>query len=115
MDALVDLTWRIYPASALMALGTLLAVRGTVTEWVGLRQALRSDPTKILVFLIGFRQAIIGLGLIAIGAAWAWHIPVLLVLALVIGGEETLEGSVHIYAVRRGRRLAEKSGPKTTN
>ena len=94
-----------------MALGTLLTLRGTVTEWIGLRQALRSDPARILVFLIGFRQAIIGLGLIAIGAARAWHIPVL----LVIGGEETLEGSVHIYAVRRGRRLAEKSGPKVTN
>ena len=108
MDALIDLAWRIYRASVLMALGTLLTLRGTVKEWVGTRRAMRSDPAKILVFLMGFRLAIIGLAVLAIGAAWAWHIPVLLVLALVVGGEELLESSVHIYADRRGRRLADK-------
>ena len=112
MDALVELSWRLYPTSVLMGLGTLLALRGAVNEWVGLRQALGSDPDKILTFLQGFRLTIIGLALVGLGAAWAWHIPVLLVLALVIGGEELLESSVHIFAVRRGRRLEQNRPAK---
>ncbi len=115
MDLLFDLSWRVYPASALMVLGSVLALWGLRMEWMGLYHALRTDPARILGFLHGFRLSVIGLALVGIGAAWNWHIAVLLALALIIGGEETLESSVHIYAVRRGRRLAEARTAGTTS
>ena len=105
MEALIDLSWRIYPATVLMAVGASLFLLGMAKEWSGLRLALNGDPGKILIFLLGFRLSIIGLALAGIGAAWAWHLTVLLVLSLVIGGEELLESSAHIFAVRRGQRL----------
>ena len=52
----------------------------------------------------GFRLTVIGLALAAIAAAWAWQLGWLLVLALAIGGEETLESSIHAYAIQRGMR-----------
>ena len=105
MEALIDLSWRIYPAAVLMAVGASLFLLGMAKEWRGLRLALSGDPAKILIFLLGFRLSIIGLALAGIGAAWTWHLTVVLVLSLVIGGEELLESSVHIFAVRRGQRL----------
>ena len=105
MEDLIDLSWRIYPASLLMTGGASLFALGMAKEWRGLRLALSGDPAKILTFLLGFRFSIIGLALAGIGAAWAWHLTVVLVLALVIGGEELLESSAHIFAVRRGQRL----------
>ncbi len=54
----------------------------------------------------GFRLAVIGFAVLAIGAAWAWQIDwLLLLLALVIGGEETPESSIHIFALTRGANL----------
>jgi len=49
------------------------------------------------------------------GAAWAWHLTWLLLLTLAIGSEETLESSMVIFALRRGRRLEMRkvSGPAT--
>ena len=81
----------------------------------GLRDALRGDSEKILQWIQGFRFLIIGLGLAGLGAAWAWHLTWLLVLSLAIGGEETLESSIVIFALRRGRRLETQtsSGPAT--
>jgi hypothetical protein len=62
-------------------------------------------PDKAVTAMRGLRIAVIGLAVVGLGAAWAWHLVWLLVLALVIGGEETLESSVHIYALTRGRDL----------
>ena len=47
----------------------------------------------------------IGLALVATGAAWQWHIGWLLVLALAIAFEEVIETSIHAYAISRGIRL----------
>lgn len=96
--------WQTALQVLLMAAGPLIAARGLVQEWDGLRRPIR-DPAKVLTFLVGFRTSVIGLALIGIGAGWMWDITWLLVLSLAIGGEETLESTVHIFAVTRGKDL----------
>ncbi len=105
METLIDLSWRVYPISVLIALGIGLALWGLIMELNGLRGALRGDSGKLLLWIQGFRLSIIGLALAGLGAAWAWHLTWLLLLTLAIGGEETLESSIVIFALRRGRRL----------
>ncbi len=115
METLIDLAWRVYPISALIALGIGLALWGLLMVINGLRGALRGDSGMILSWIQGFRLSIIGLALAGVGAAWAWQLTWLLVLTLAIGGEETLESSIVIFALRRGRRLEVQkvSGPAT--
>jgi hypothetical protein len=95
MDALLDLSWRVDPAALMMAVGFILAIRGT------------------LYFLRGFRRAVIGFAIAGIAAAWLWQIDWILVLSLVIGGEELLESTLHIQALgmagRNERRLSRKT------
>ncbi len=113
METLIELPWRVYPISALIAVGIGLALWGLLMELNGLRGALRGDSGKLLTWIQGFRLSIIGLALAGLGAAWAWHLDWLLVLSLAIGGEETLESSIVIFALKRGRRLEmqKASGP----
>ena len=106
MDIFVDLSWRIYPAAAVIAGGSTLAMFGALRGIRGIWLPIR-DPSKNLTIITGFRLMVIGLALAGIAAAWAWHIVWLLVLALVIGGEETLESSIQAYALRRGERMQE--------
>lgn len=96
--------WHYFPAWTLMAVGGLVALVGTRREIVGLRMPWK-HPGKALTFMVGFRISVIGLALMGIGAAWAWDILWLLVLSLAIGGEETLESTVHIYALTKGKDL----------
>lgn len=107
MHALIDLSWRGYPAAVLMALGAALALRGLRTELEGMKRPAR-DPAKALTVMRGFRLAVVGLALVGLGAAWAWQLAWLLALSLAIGGEETLESSIAIFALRRGRRLTAR-------
>ena len=104
MDALVDLSWRLYPAAALMAAGLALLSHGLLRGFGAMRRP-RRDASKMASVIRGFRLAVVGLALAALGAAWAWHMTWLLVLALVIGGEETLESTLIIFALTRGRHL----------
>jgi hypothetical protein len=50
----------------------------------------------------GFRAGIIGLALVGIGAAWVWHLPVLLGLSLAIRGGETCATSRMLCTLRHG-------------
>ena len=115
METLIELAWRVYPISALIVLGIGLALWGLLMGLNGLRGALRGESGKLLTWIQGFRLSIIGLALTGLGVAWAWHLTWLLVLTLAIGGEETLESSIVIFALRRGRRLEMQkvSGPAT--
>ena len=105
METLIELPWRVYPISALIALGIGLALWGLLMALNGLRGTLHGDPGMLLPWIQGFRLSIIGLALTGLGVAWGWHLTWLLVLTLAIGGEETLESSIVIFALRRGRRL----------
>ncbi len=102
IDTLVQLSWRVYPAAGLMALGTVLSLRGVRLAGAGLRRPL-SGSMQSLTWMRGFRLTIIGLAVAGVGAAWLWQIGWLLALALAIGGEETLESSIAIAALRRAR------------
>lgn len=106
-EAIVELSWRAYPAAALMALGVWWALPGTRRFVVGLRPPYR-EAAKTLDALRGFRRAVIGLALVGMGAAWLWQIDWVLVLAVVIGGEETLESTLHIQAVSMSKRVQER-------
>ena len=66
----------------------------------------------MLTWYRGFRLSVVGLALAGIGAAWAWQQTWLLVLALAIGGEETLEATIAIFGLTRGRDL--RLGPAST-
>lgn len=110
MEAIIDLPWRIYPASALLAAGSLLALYGAVIQWRGIVMPVR-DPDKALTWMRGFRMTVIGLAIAGIAAAWAWHIPFLLALAVIIGAGETFESSIDIFALRRGRRARTAHRP----
>jgi uncharacterized membrane protein len=106
VDAVVDLSWRAYPAALIALLGAVMFARGLRMTW---GWAAHNDSQHNLRFIRGFRIAVIGLALAAIAVAWVWQLLWVFILALAIGGEETLESSVHAYAVRRGLRLEEEA------
>jgi hypothetical protein len=102
MNEIAALSWRAYPAAALMAAGASVALRG-------LYRGLVHGPDKraarrLLDGLGGFRLAVVGLSLLGVGAAWMWTVGWLLGLSLIIGGEELLESTVLIAALRNGLR-----------
>jgi hypothetical protein len=108
MDALTALPWRALPSSAIMAAGALLFLFGIETLVKALRISIWSMDRPI-VWVGGFRAAIIGLAVVGLGAAWLTQQLWVLLLALAIGGEELLETSVLLYAMRRGRRIERES------
>ena len=76
---------------------------GVRLEVGGFRRAAY-DLDKVLMIVRGFRFFVLGIAVASLAAAWIWHLLWLLVLALAIGGEEMLEMSIVIYALRRGKR-----------
>jgi hypothetical protein len=109
------LSWRAYPAGVLIAagfIGAVMSARRGIT-----RARLRRDPGRALAIMQGFRISVVCLAAAAIGAAWWWQIGWLFVLALVIGGEELLESTVVIAALKhaparhRSRRACPGAPP----
>ncbi len=109
IDAVVELSWRAYPAALIALVGAAMAVRGVRMTW---GWAAHNDSEHNLRFIRGFRVTVIGLAIASIAVAWVWQLLWVLILALAIGGEETLESSVHAYAVRRGLRLEAEANAK---
>lgn len=105
METLVELSWRGYPAAMLLLLGALVVAHGLRQWWDGARRPVR-DPEKNLTWMLGFRRVFVGLALAGTGAAWAWQLPWLLALTLAVCGEETLESSICIAALRQARHHA---------
>jgi hypothetical protein len=110
IDTLAHLSLRLYLAFPLMVLGAALAVWGAKRGLKGLLYAVRGDSAQLVPLMEGFRAAMIGLALVGIGTAWVWHLPLLLILSLAIGGGETLETSLILFALRHGSHL--KLGPQ---
>jgi hypothetical protein len=109
MTELVDVSWRVYPAALLIVTGLTGAV------WSGHRAVTRArrlrDPARALAIMQGFRIAIVGLAVAAVGAAWCWQIGWLFGLALVIGGQAV--ESVVITALKNALpRRAPGSGSR---
>ena len=106
-DAVVDLSWRAYPAALLITLGGWWALPGVRRFIVGMRPPYRGAG-QTLAGLHGFRRDIIGLALAGIGASWLWQADWLLALSLVIGAEEVWESTLHIQAVSMSKRSQER-------
>jgi hypothetical protein len=104
MEAFTELPWRAVPSSLTMAAGAMLFAYGLETLVRALRISIW-DTERNVVWIGGFRAAIVGLAVIGLGAAWLTQQLWVLLIALAIGGEELLETSVLLYALRRGKRI----------
>ena len=105
MDAIWTLSWRVYPAAGLVAAGVALVVAGLWRERRSLALPV-TDPAKGGALVRSLRSVLTGLAVAGIGAAWVYHVPYLLGLCLIIGGEELLETSLVIGAMNEGERRA---------
>jgi hypothetical protein len=99
MEGLTTLAWGSYVAAPVMALGLVLAFRGLRHCRIALPRP-GSASMHSLTWMRGFRLTLFGLAVAGVGAAWLWQIEWLLFLSLAIGGEETLETSIAISALR---------------
>jgi len=106
IETLIHSAWRWYVVVPLMAVGVACAVWGARWGWHGLRGAVDGDTAQLVPLMQGFRACIISLALVGLGAAWAWQLPVVLALSLWIGGGETFETSLILFALRHGADLA---------
>jgi hypothetical protein len=88
----------------MVGIGIPVAAHGLRVEWRGIRMPIR-HPDKVLTFFRGFRLSIIGLALIGIGVALMTDQLWLLLLSIAIGIEETIESSIDVFALTRGKDL----------
>jgi hypothetical protein len=105
IETLVTLSWRWYLAVPLMVLGATCAAWGAKRGLTGLRCAMRGDSAQLVAFMVGFRATIWGLALVGLGAAWIWQLTWLFVVSLAIGGGETVETCLILFALRHGAHL----------
>jgi len=95
----------------LMAGGAVMAWRGA-SVWIRGAGRGRGSTGRLLEMVIGFRQAIVGLGLIGLGAWLLTRETWLLALALAVAAEEVFETGTIIKALRSDPRLrAEANQP----
>ncbi len=105
MDALVNLSWRVYLAVPLMVLGATLALQSERRGRPALLCTVRGDPSQLIPLMQCFRATVIGLAIGGIGAAWIWHLAWLFIVSLTIAVGESMETALVIYAVRHGSQL----------
>jgi hypothetical protein len=87
-------------ALALIGVGIALLMWSVWSNLGDMRRSL-ADPRKGLGLARWLRTTILGLAAIAVGVGWTWGIWPLVGLALVIAGEETLETTVVISAMKK--------------
>jgi len=98
----INFLWPIYPIAALALVGGGLVALAVIRQ---VRAHIPwSQTSRLLIWLRGFRLAIIGFALIGIAAAWFWSQPWLLVVSLGIVGEEVFETSWMISTLEHDRR-----------
>lgn len=110
IESVANLSWKLYPAMALISVGAVLMLFGIRRLAIALSLANR-NPNEMMSFMTGFRIAVFGVTLLGLGVAWNWSVLWLFVLALVFGGEEVMESTTHLYIIRRGKK-AELSNPE---
>lgn len=103
MDTLWELSWRAYPAAALIAAGLGIVVRGIWRQRRGIGLPV-TRAAKGAALTRALRSVLTGFATAGIGVAWWAHLDLLLALSLVIGGEELLETSVVIAALDDAER-----------
>jgi hypothetical protein len=107
MDAFLALPWRPYPAVLLVALGLAVVVLGIARQGTELRRPV-TDPALALALARALRASILGLAAMAFGIGWLWQVAPLVLIALVVAGEEMLEISVVVAALRSAPGLAPR-------
>lgn len=95
-------------AALMILVGLAMFVMGIRRASVGVRRYHR-DPPRALALLRGFRISIVGLCLAGVSAGWLWDIGWLVVLSLIIGGEELLESTVVIMAMTHAGDLRPRA------
>jgi hypothetical protein len=96
--------WSIIPAVLLSLAGLVIAFRG----FAGFRTSLHTPVTgnsRNELYMTGFRSFVLGAAFIGVGAALALDATWLLLLSLVIGGEELLESTLLLDGLRRGSSI----------
>lgn len=104
MEALLLAPWRTMPALLLAAAGLVVFVRGV--RAMGAARTQARDPERALLVARAFRVWIMGLCVVVLGVAWLAGLGWLAVIALIVLGEEMLETSVMVAALRDGARRA---------
>ena len=99
--------WTLYLAAALMPVGLALALRGVMLCRAAFPRP-RAVSMQPLTWMRGFRLTLFGLALAGAGAGWLWSLDWLFLLSLAIGGEETLETSIAIQALRAQPRISAR-------
>ncbi len=99
-EEILTAAWRIWPAWLLIVVGGWLCVRALRVRR-SLSPGMR-DPHRALVVARGFRIGIAGLCLIGWAVGWLLSVGWVVVVALIILGEEMLETSTMIAALRDG-------------
>lgn len=107
-ELLIDWPGRALPSSLLILAGLGFSTFGVATLGRALRISVWHADRNI-VWMRGFRVAIVGLAIAGVGTAWLTQQFWVLLIALAIGGEELLETSVLLYTLRRGRRIQPSS------
>ncbi len=113
MAELLSGGWQDGAALVLIGLGVALGVRAAGICRAAWRRPL-TGSMQPLDWMRGFRLAVIGMAVAGVGAAWLWHAPWLLALALAVAFEETLECSICIAALRRAPRHRSATPPGMT-
>ena len=103
MSGMFDLSWRTYPATALLVLGGVLVVLGLRRMWQPFR-----GPIDALAWMTGFRLAVVGLAVVVFGLGWLWQQVWLLAIALGVGGEELFESSTYVAVLKRRATSEER-------
>jgi hypothetical protein len=95
---------------ALVAIGVGIALL-VWSVWSNLDDLRRplSDPTKALGLARWLRTTILGLAAVAVGIGLLWNTWPVIGLALIIAGEETLETTSVIHAMKRYPGMAAES------
>ena len=107
--ALMELSWRLYPAAALAVVGALLVARG-VRAFVRAKSEGR-DPERALRVARAGRVVILGLCVAVFAGAWMAQVAWLAALALIVVGEEMLETSLMVATLEDGRRRSLRRDP----
>jgi uncharacterized membrane protein YfcA len=101
MNVFMDLSWRGYPAVALIVLGLWMASVGVRRDAADVRRPA-SDPRKAWAMVRCFRTVVVGLAAAAAGVGWLFGLEPLLGIALIIGVGETIETTTVLAACRDG-------------
>jgi hypothetical protein len=89
-------------SGALILVGAVLTRVGIMREWRAIRMSA-ADPAKSLALMQSFRIAVIALSIAALGIGLLADQLWLIILALIIGGEEAFESTMAIGAMTRSR------------